>query len=93
VIEIIRPGVGRYLARSLMVCSAMRTVQISVGEIIEAIYADLIETYGDHELALAASQALADELLARFKQTPRPVRRTSVQLPPALAQLAASFTR
>jgi hypothetical protein len=71
----------------------MRTVQISVGEIIEAMYADLIETYGDHELATVASQALAEELLARFRETPRPVRKTTVPLPPGLAQLAAIITR
>jgi hypothetical protein len=71
----------------------MRTVQISVGEIIEAMYADLIETYGDHELALAASQALADELLARFRETPRPVRTPSTQVPAALKQLTAIVSR
>lgn len=43
----------------------MRTIQISIGEIIEAMYDELIETYGDRELALVASQALGDELLAR----------------------------
>lgn len=76
-----------------MASSAMRTVQISVGEIIEAMYADLIETYGDQELALAATQALADELLARFAETPRRVRRAVPPLPPALAQMAAVLTR
>ena len=43
----------------------MRTIQISIGEIIEAMYEELIETYGDKELALVAAQALGDELLAR----------------------------
>ena len=43
----------------------MRTIQISIGEIIEAMYEELIETYGDRELALVAAQALGDELLAR----------------------------
>jgi hypothetical protein len=42
------------------------TIQISIGEIIEAMYEELIETYGDKELALVAAQALGDELLARF---------------------------
>ena len=43
----------------------MRTIQISIGEIIEAMYEDLVETYGDKELALVAAQALGDDLLAR----------------------------
>lgn len=42
------------------------TIQISIGEIIEAMYAELVETYGDKELALVAAQALGDDLLARF---------------------------
>lgn len=42
------------------------TIQISIGEIIEAMYQELVETYGDRELALVAAQALGDELLARF---------------------------
>jgi hypothetical protein len=41
------------------------TIQISIGEIIEAMYEELVETYGDKELALVAAQALGDELLAR----------------------------
>jgi hypothetical protein len=44
----------------------MRTIQISIGEIIEAMYEELVETYGDKELALVAAQALGDDLLARF---------------------------
>jgi hypothetical protein len=48
----------------------MRTIQISVGELIEAMYEELLETYGDKELALVAAQALGDELLARFATPP-----------------------
>lgn len=44
----------------------MQVIQISIGEILEAVYAELVETYGDKELALVAAQALSDELLARF---------------------------
>ena len=44
----------------------MRTIQISIGEIIEAVYEELIETYGDKELAIAAAQALGDDLFARL---------------------------
>jgi hypothetical protein len=43
----------------------MQTIQISIGEIIEAMYEELVETYGDKELALVAAQALGDDLLAR----------------------------
>jgi hypothetical protein len=43
-------------------------IQISIGEIIEAVYEELVETYGDKELALVAAQALGDDLLARFAQ-------------------------
>lgn len=43
----------------------MRTIQLSIGEIIEAMYQGLLETYGDRELALVAAQALGDDLLAR----------------------------
>jgi hypothetical protein len=46
----------------------MRTIQISIGEIIEAVYHDLVDTYGDKELALVAAQALSDELLAKASQ-------------------------
>ncbi len=41
------------------------TIQISIGEILEAMYEGLVETYGDRELALVAAQALGDDLLAR----------------------------
>lgn len=44
----------------------MRTIQISIGEIIEAMYEGLLEAYGDRELALVAAQTLGDDLLARF---------------------------
>ena len=44
----------------------MRTIQVSIGELIEAMYEELVETYGDKELALVAAQALGDDLLARF---------------------------
>ena len=45
----------------------MRTIQISIGEILEAVYEELLETYGDRELALVAAQALGDDLLARLR--------------------------
>jgi len=44
----------------------MRTIHISIGEIIEAMYEGLMEAYGDRELALVAAQALGDDLLARL---------------------------
>jgi len=47
----------------------MQTIQISIGEILEAIYEDLLEAYGDRELALIAAQALGDELLERARRT------------------------
>ena len=43
----------------------MRTIQLSIGEILEAMYEGLLEAYGDRELALDATQALSDDLLAR----------------------------
>lgn len=46
-------------------CIGMQTIQISIGEIIEAMYEGLIETYGDKELALVAAQALGDDLMER----------------------------
>jgi hypothetical protein len=70
---------------------AMQTVQISIGEIIEATYEELMETYGDKELALAAAQAVGDELLARFAAKPRLIRRDLV--PPGLHLLSAVVTR
>jgi len=54
--------------------AGMRTIQISIGELIEAMYEELVETYGDRELAIVAAQALGDDLLARFAS--RPERRT-----------------
>ena len=47
------------------------TIQISIGEIIEAMYEELIETYGDKELALVAAQALGDDLLERVAMKSR----------------------
>jgi hypothetical protein len=49
----------------------MRTIQISIGELIEAMYEELLETYGDKELALVAAQALGDELLSRYAAQPQ----------------------
>jgi hypothetical protein len=43
------------------------TIQVSIGELIEAMYEELVETYGDKELALVAAQALSDELMLRFQ--------------------------
>jgi len=39
------------------------TLQISLGEIVEAFYEELVETYGDQEVALMMAQTLANELL------------------------------
>jgi hypothetical protein len=61
VIEMTRTGRGTRLDAS----HRMQTVQVSIGEIIEAMYEGLIEAYGDRELALVAAQALGDDLLAR----------------------------
>ena len=44
----------------------MRTIQVSIGEIIEAMYEELVDNYGDKELALVAAQALGDDLLSRL---------------------------
>lgn len=44
----------------------MQTIQFSIGEAIEAMYEELMETYGDKDLALAGAQAVGDELLTRF---------------------------
>ena len=52
----------------------MQDIQISIGEIIEAVYEELIETYNDRELALVAAQAVGDELLERMRARPRPSR-------------------
>ena len=46
----------------------MLTVQIPIGEIIEAVYEELLEAYGDKELAVVAAQALGDDLLARVAE-------------------------
>ena len=53
----------------------MQTVQISIGEIIEAVYEELIETYNDRELALVAAQAVGDELMERMQKRPAAARR------------------
>jgi hypothetical protein len=54
-----------------MKCFVMRTIQISIGELIEAVYEELVEAYGDRELALVAAQAVGDDLMQRFvPQTP-----------------------
>jgi hypothetical protein len=57
----------------------MRTIHISIGEIIEAVYEELVETYHDKELALIAAQAVGDDLLGRFPApaatTPRSAQR------------------
>ena len=42
----------------------MLTIQISFGEILEAVIDELMETYRDHDLAMAAAQAIANVLLA-----------------------------
>jgi len=61
VIEMIRPRSGM----SFDAGRSMRTIQLSIGEILEAMYEGLLEAYGDRELALVAAQALGDDLLAR----------------------------
>lgn len=55
----------------------MRTIQIEIGELIEAIYDELIESFGDKELALVAAQAVGDDLMARLtsRKTPTPCAR------------------
>ncbi len=45
----------------------MRTIHVPLGELLEAVYADLMETYGDRELALAAVQELGEELMTRSR--------------------------
>jgi|LNFM01.1.fsa_nt_gb hypothetical protein len=66
----------------------MRTIQFSVGEAIEAMYDELMETYGDKELALAGAQAVGDELVARFARQPRKATTRRAALVPALAPAA-----
>jgi hypothetical protein len=51
----------------------MKTVQVSIGELVEALYDEMMETYGDRELALITAQALADDLLAEARN-PRAAR-------------------
>jgi hypothetical protein len=41
----------------------LMTLQVSLGEIVEAFYEELVETYGDEEVALMMAQTLANELL------------------------------
>jgi hypothetical protein len=43
----------------------MRTVQVSLGELIEAMYDDLAETYEAGDVARAGAAAVANELLAQ----------------------------
>jgi hypothetical protein len=57
------------------------TIQISIGEIIEAMYEELVEAYGDRELALVAAQALGDDLLARAARAEPPRDRVSSSEP------------
>lgn len=61
------------MARTLSDAVGMRTIQISIGEILEAMYEGLMEAYGDRELALVAAQALGDDLLARLAPPSVPV--------------------
>ena len=51
----------------------MPTIQVSIGELIEAIYAELVESYGDRDLALVAAQAVGDDLLDRLAAERRAV--------------------
>jgi hypothetical protein len=55
----------------------MRTIQVPLGELIEAVYEGVIEAYGDGELALVAAQAVGDDLLQRLEPRRRaePARR------------------
>jgi hypothetical protein len=43
----------------------MRTIQIPLGEIIEATYDELMRSFGDEDLALVAAEAIAYDLLTR----------------------------
>ena len=43
----------------------MRTVQIPLGEIIEAMYDELMRSFGDPDLARVAAEAVAYDLLTR----------------------------
>ena len=42
-----------------------RTIQVSIAEVIQSVYEELLEQYGDRELALVAAQAVGDDLLSR----------------------------
>ena len=64
------------MARGLMHAWGMRTIQISIGELIEAVYAELVEAYGDRELALIAAQAVGDDLRSRVVSRPPDVERS-----------------
>ena len=66
----------------------MRTIQFSVGEAIEAMYEELLETYGDKDLALAGAQAVGDELMTRFAHQPRKATASRAVLTPVLAHAA-----
>jgi hypothetical protein len=41
----------------------MMTIQIPFGELLEAVIDDLMDTYNDRDLAMAAAQAIANVLL------------------------------
>jgi hypothetical protein len=43
----------------------MRTVQVPLGEIIEAMYDELMRCFGDEDLAAVAAEAIAYDLLTR----------------------------
>jgi hypothetical protein len=58
----------------------MRTVQVSLGELIEAMYDDLAETYEADDVASAGAAAMANELLAEAAA----VRARKKAVPPAL---------
>lgn len=53
-------------------CSpGMRTIQIPLGEIIEATYDEMMRSYGDEDLARVAAEAVAYDLLtARVADEP-----------------------
>ncbi len=66
----------------------MQTIQFSVGEAIEAMYEELLEMYGDKDLARAGAQAVGDELVTRFARQPRKATSSRTPLTPALAHAA-----
>jgi hypothetical protein len=47
----------------------MRTVQVSLGELIEAMYDDLAETYQAEDVACEGAAAVANELLIEVAAT------------------------